>query len=175
ANRTMDVIKSVEQYFLSQPQVENIVAIQGFSFNGNGLNSALAFIPLKDFSERKGKENSAQAIGGKATQQLLFGLPDSMVFAVVPPAISSLGNASGFDLRLQDRGGQGNAAIMAAAQQLLQMAAQNPVLADTRITGLGPGAQLSLHIDREKAAALGVDFSEVATLISTSLGSSYVA
>src|SRR5690606_36847937 len=106
----------------------------------------------------------AQALSAKATQNLLFGLPDSMVFAIVPPAISSLGNASGFDLRLQDRGGQGNDALMAATQQLLQMASQSPILADTRITGLGAGPQLKLTIDRQKAAALGVDFNEAATL-----------
>ncbi len=173
-NRTLEIIKEVEDYFDKQPEKQNIVAIQGFSFNGNGLNSALAFVPLKDFAQRKGKEHSAQAVANRATQHLMFGLPDAMVFAIVPPAISSLGNASGFDLRLQDRGGQGHDALMAATQQLLQMAMQNPMLANTRVTGLGPGPQLSLTIDRAKAAALGVDFGEVATLISTSLGSSYV-
>src|SRR5690606_3933435 len=162
------------QYFQKQPQVENIITVQGFSFNGNGLNSAIAFGPLKDFSERKGAENSAQAISGKAMQTLLFGLPDAMVFSIVPPAIPSLGNASGFDLRLEDRGGRGHDALMAASQQLLMLAAQSPVLSQTRITGLGPGAQLSLTLDREKAAALGVDFAEAAQLVTTAMGSAYV-
>ncbi|NYT57659.1 efflux RND transporter permease subunit [Alcaligenaceae bacterium] len=175
ANRTIDVIKQVEGYFMDQPQMENIVTVQGFSFNGNGLNSAIAFVPLKDFSERKGEGDSAQAISAKATQSLLFGLPDSMVFSVMPPAISSLGNASGFDLRLQDRGSQGHDALMAATQQLLQQASQSPILANARVTGLGSGPQLRLTINREKAAVLGVSFSEAATLISTAMGSSYVA
>src|SRR3546814_9323718 len=107
-------------------------------------------------------------------QSLLFGLPDAMVFSIVPPAISSLGNASGFDMRLEDRGARGHDALMAASQQLLQLAAQSPVLAQTRITGLGAGAQLSLTIDRDKAAALGVDFAEAAQLVSTAMGSAYV-
>ncbi|RTZ47917.1 multidrug efflux RND transporter permease subunit [Candidimonas sp. SYP-B2681] len=175
SSRTMDVIHKVEDYFSKQPETKNIVTVQGFSFNGNGLNAALAFVPLNDFAERKAKENSAQAVAARATQNLLFGLPDSMVFAIVPPAISSLGNASGFDMRLQDRGGQGHESLYAATQQLLQLAMKSPVLANTRITGLGPGAQLSLTIDRQKAAALGVDFREVATLLSTSLGSAFVA
>ena len=175
ANRTMDIIKEVEGYFAKQPQVANVVTVQGFSFNGNGLNAALAFVPLKPFEERRGPQNSAQAVAGKATGNLLFGLPDSMVFAVVPPAISSLGNASGFDLRLQDRGGLGHNALIQASQQFLQMASQSPILANTRITGLGGGPQLKLTIDRDKAAALGVNFSEVSSLIATSLGSSYVS
>src|SRR5690606_14550120 len=141
---------------------------------GNGLNSAIAFVPLKDFSERKGKENSAQALSGKAVQNLLFGIPDAMVFSIVPPAISSLGNASGFDMRLEDRVAAGQVALMQATQELLMKASQSPILEGVRLTGLGAGSQLQITIDREKAAALGVDFSEAATLISTALGSAYV-
>ncbi|TFL11215.1 multidrug efflux RND transporter permease subunit [Pusillimonas caeni] len=174
ANRTQETIRKVEDYFFKQPQTQNIISVQGFSFNGSGLNAAIAFVPLKDFSERKGQENSAQAVADKANQNLLFGLPDSMVFAIVPPAISSLGNAAGFDLRLQDRGGLGHDALQAATQQLLQMAMQNPKLVDTRVTGLGPGPQLNVKIDRQKAAALGVDFAEASALIATAVGSSYV-
>ncbi len=173
ANRTNEIIEQVEQYLFNQPETENVVMVRGFSFNGNGLNAALTFVPLKDFSLRTEPENSAQAFADRANQNLLFGLPDSMVFAVVPPAISSLGNASGFDLRLQDRGSLGHAALLAGTQQLLQAASQSPVLVNTRVTGLSPGPQLQLTIDREKAAALGVSFQEAATLISTSVGSSY--
>src|SRR5690625_2810211 len=174
ANRTMEVIESVEQYFMNEPQFKNIVAVQGFSFNGNGLNAALAFVTLKDFKERTSPADSAQAIAGKATQNLLFGLPDSMVFSIVPPAISELGTATGFDLRLEDRASAGQGALNEAAQQLLQMASESPVIADARITGLAPGPQLRLNIDRDKAAALGVNFAEVANLISTAMGSAYV-
>ncbi|EJC65512.1 efflux system transmembrane protein [Alcaligenes faecalis subsp. faecalis NCIB 8687] len=176
ANRTIETIAKVEDYFKEQPQVENIIAVQGFSFNGSGLNSAIAFVPLKDFNERKGEENSAQAISGRAMGQLLFGLPDSMVIAIVPPAISALGNSSGIDMRLEDRAGMGHDALMAAAEQLLSLAKQSPVFdpQSVRITGLSPGKQIRLEIDRDKAAALGVNFSEVSSLISGALGSSFV-
>ena len=174
SNRTVEIIEQVEKYFMALPQVADIIAVQGFSFNGNGLNAAIAFVPLKDFSERKGPGDSAQAISNTAMGRLLFGLPDSMVVSITPPAISSLGNASGFDLRLEDRSGVGSDALQAATQQLLQLASQSPILTGTRITGLGPGPQLKVDIDRDTAAALGVDFSEAAQLISTAIGSSYV-
>src|SRR5690606_7217879 len=145
ANRTVEVIEKVETFFSQQPQVENIITVQGFSFNGNGLNSAIAFVPLKDFSERKGYENSAQALSAKAVQNLLFGIPDAMVFSIVPPAISSRGNASGFDMRLEDRAGMGQDALMAATQELLMKASQSPVLDGVRLTGLSGGSQLSIR------------------------------
>jgi len=174
ANRTSEVIEQVEKYFLAQPEVDNIVAVRGFSFNGNGLNAALAFASLKDFSERKGPGQSAQAIAGKATGYLLGTIPDALVFAVIPPAITSLGTSSGFDLRLQDRGNMGYANLLAGANELLAKAAQNPALSQVRITGLAPGPEVQIKIDRDKLAALGVDFSEAAGVLSAAMGGQYL-
>ncbi|MDM9561068.1 efflux RND transporter permease subunit [Bordetella petrii] len=174
ANRTIDVIEQVEQYFMGLPQVENIITVQGFSFNGNGLNAAIAFSTLKDFSERKGPGDSAGAIAFAAFQKQLMGIHDAQVFTLVPPAISSLGNASGFDFRLQDRANAGTEALAQATAQLMGEAMKSPVLSQVRITGLGAGPQLNLTIDRDKAAALSVDFDAAATLISTALGSAYI-
>ncbi|MCB8894229.1 multidrug efflux RND transporter permease subunit, partial [Bordetella pertussis] len=174
ANRTIEVIEEVENYFRNIPAVENVITVQGYSFNGNGLNAAIAFTTLKDFSERKSRADSAGAIAFTAFSKQLMGIHDAQVFTLVPPAISSLGNASGFDFRLQDRGGAGTEALGAATAELMGMAAKSPVLSQVRITGLGPGSQLSLTIDRDKAAALGVNFDEAATLISTAVGSAFL-
>ncbi len=174
SNRTLEVIEQVEQYFMQQPQVENIITVRGFSFNGNGLNAAIGFVPLKPFDQRRAPEDSAQAISAKAMGALMFGIPDALTISITPPAISSLGNSSGFDLRLEDRSGLGQQALQDAAQQLLVMAGESPVLTQTRITGLSPGPQLKVSIDRNKIAAMGVDFSEVAGLISTAIGSAYI-
>ena len=174
ANRTLEVIEEVEKYFMEQPTTADVITVRGFSFNGNGLNAALAFVPLKNFAERQGPGQSAQAIAGQAMGRLLMGIPDALVFTVTPPAISSLGNASGFDFRLQDRSGQGYDALMAATNQMMAAAMQRKELAQVRISGLGPGAQLSLNIDRERMSALGVDFSHASTLLSSALGAKYV-
>ncbi|MDX3882442.1 MAG: efflux RND transporter permease subunit, partial [Achromobacter sp.] len=175
ANRTVDVIEQVEKYFADVPAVANVIAVQGYSFNGNGLNAAIAFVTLKDFSERKERKDSAGAIAFKAFEKQLMGIHDAQVFTLVPPAISSLGNATGFDFRLQDRASAGSDALAAATAELMGMAMKSPVLSQVRITGLGAGAQLSLTIDRDKAAALGVDFNEAASLISTAVGSAYLS
>ena len=174
ANRTVDVLKQVEDYH-EDPGGRERHCDPGYSFNGNGLNAAIAFTTLKDFSKRKGSEDSAGAIAFNAFQQQLMGIHDAMVFTLVPPAISALGNATGFDFRLQDRGAAGTEALAAATGQLMGLAMQSPVLSQVRITGLGPGTQLSLNIDRDKAAALGVDFNEAAALISTAVGSAYLS
>ncbi|HSI59199.1 MAG TPA: efflux RND transporter permease subunit [Ideonella sp.] len=173
-SRTEAVLQQVEKFFLAQPEVDKVVGVLGFSFSGSGQNAALAFVPLKDWSERKGKEHSAQALAGRAFGALYGGVRDAFIFPLSPPPIPELGTATGFNFRLQDRAGQGHAALLAARNQLLGMAGQSKILQGIRPDGLEDAPQLQLDIDRERAAALGVPFSTIGTLLSTAMGSSYV-
>ena len=172
ANRTIEVIKQVEDAFLSDEAVERVFAIQGFSFSGAGQNAGLAFITLKDWSER-GPQDSAEAIAGRANGKL-WQIRDAITFALSPPPIQGLGTTSGFTFRLQDRGGLGQAALAQARDQLLAATAQSPVLANLRVEGLPDAAQVNVIIDREKANTFGVTFSDINSTISANLGSSYV-
>ncbi|HWW06128.1 efflux RND transporter permease subunit [Collimonas sp.] len=171
-NRTLEVIKQIENYYKKLPGVANVVAITGFSFSGNGQNAGLVFTPLKDWSER-GPDQSADAIAGKA-----FGvfsqIKDAIIYPLNPPPIPELGNATGFTFRLQDRAGVGHAALTAARNQMLGMASQSKILAGVRPEGLEDAPQLQLDIDRDKANALGVSFNAINSALSTALGSSYV-
>ena len=150
-----------------------MVGVLGFSFSGQGQNAALAFVTLKDWSERPGPASSAQAVAGRAFGALA-GVRDAFIFPLSPPPIPELGSASGFSFRLQDRGGLGFEALMAARNQLLGMASKSPVLTQVRPDGLEPAPQLQLDIDRDKAAALGVGYDSIATTLATALGSAYV-
>ncbi len=171
--RTLAVMEQAEQFFLKQPEVASMVSVLGFSFAGSGQNAALAFVTLKPWGERKGAEHSAQGVAGRA-----FGafskIRDAFAFAVVPPAIPELGNASGFAFRLQDRGGNGHAALLNARNQLLGEAAQSKLLSGLRPDGLEDAPQLQIDIDRARAAALGVSFDQINGVLSTALGSTFV-
>ncbi|MGV1907087.1 multidrug efflux RND transporter permease subunit [Agrobacterium cavarae] len=172
ANRTLASIKQIETIFKADPAVKDIVAIQGFSFSGNGANAALAFVTLKDWSER-GAGNSAQDIANRANMKL-FGLKDATTFALSPPPIEGFGTSGGFSFRLQDRNGIGQAALSAAAAELMQKASQSPILTGMRIEGLPDAAQVLLVIDREKANTFGVTFADINNTITANLGSSYI-
>jgi multidrug efflux pump len=172
-NRTSGVMTQVEQFMLKQPEVANMVSVLGFSFAGSGQNAAFGFVALKDWKEREGKDHSAQTLAGRAFGGLM-GIRDAFIFPLSPPPIPELGSSSGFALRLQDRGGNGHEALLAARNQLLGMAAQSKLLAGVRPDGLEDAAQLQLNIDRDKASALGVEFTAINSAISTALGSSYV-
>jgi multidrug efflux pump len=171
--RTRGVIEQVENYILKQPEVQSMVGVLGFSFSGQGQNAALAFVTLKDWKDRPGEAHSAQGIAGRAFGALSQ-IRDAIIFPLSPPPIPELGTASGFNFRLQDRGGRGHEALIAARNQLLGMAAQSKILTQVRPEGLEDAPQLQLDIDRDKAQALGVTFDAINTALSTSLGSAYI-
>ena len=171
-SRTLAVIEQVEAYYLKQPGIARTVAVAGFSFSGSGQNAGLVFTPLKDWSER-GSDQSATAIAGRAFGALSH-IRDAIIFPVNPPPIRELGNATGFTFRLQDRGGRGHDALLAARNQLLGMASKSMVIKGVRPEGMEDTPQLQLDIDRDKANALGVSFADINSTLSNALGSAYL-
>jgi len=173
--RTLTALRSVEDYFLNveKDNVSSIFTVAGFSFSGRGQNSGLGFVKLKDWDERQRPDQKAAFIARKAMGALST-VKDAMIFAFTPPAVTELGNASGFDLQLQDRGGLGHEKLMQARNMMLGMASQNPALIGVRPNGLEDTPQFKVNVDREKASALGVSLSDINTTMSTAWGSSYV-
>ncbi|MES2168162.1 MAG: multidrug efflux RND transporter permease subunit, partial [Pseudomonadota bacterium] len=171
-NRTQAAVEKVEQYLQKRSGIEDVTFLTGFSFLGQGQNTAQAFVTLKDWSER-GPKDSAAAIVADINNSLKS-IKDAKVSALQPPPIDNLGNSSGFSFRLQDRGQKGYAALMQAKEQLLAAAKQSPVLQNVYAEGLPEAPQVQLVIDREQAAAQGVTFADINSTISTNLGSAYV-
>ncbi|CCD98983.1 multidrug efflux RND transporter permease subunit [Bradyrhizobium sp. STM 3809] len=170
--RTQAAVEAVEKYLAKRDGIEDVTFLTGFSYAGQGVNTAQAFISLKDWSER-GKQDSAAALVADINRDLAS-LRDAKITALQPPPIDNLGNSSGFSFRLQDRGQKGYAALTAAADQLIAEANASPVLQKVYVEGLPQGPQVNLMIDREKAGAFGVTFEDINNTISTNLGSTYV-
>src|SRR3990167_5915989 len=171
--RSQAVLESVEQFFLKQPQVDKVVGVLGFSFFGRGQNMALAFIKLKDWDDRPGEGNSAQALIKRANMEF-FRMKQAMLFAINPPPIPELASAGGFDFRLQDRGGVGREKLLDARNQVLGMAMGDKRLAAVRPEGQEPAPQLFLDIDRDKAETLGIDSANLNETLQSLFGVSYI-
>jgi multidrug efflux pump len=171
--RTVDVLKQVESYYLKQPEVSGMVDVAGFSFNGQGQNAALAFVHLKDWSQRHGYQHSVQAIIGRAFMAL-GQIKDAIIYPINPPPIPELGISSGFDFELEDQGGLGHEKLMQARDQLFAMAATNHDIVQLRFQGLEDTPQLKVDIDQAKASALGVSLADLNTVLETYFGSDYI-
>lgn len=173
--RTEVVLADMRDYFLKNEKdnVDSVLTVSGFSFAGSGQNAGMAFIKLKDWSERKSPDRSANAIIGRA-MGYLFSIKEAQVFAFNLPPIPELGTATGFDFFLQDRGGIGHDKLMAARNQLLGMAAQDPNLVRVRPNGMEDTPQLDIKIDYEKALAQGLSIADINNTLAAAWGSSYV-
>ncbi|PTL78079.1 efflux RND transporter permease subunit [Vitiosangium sp. GDMCC 1.1324] len=173
--KTTEVLQKVSDHYLTQEKdaVESVMAIGGFSFGGRGQNAGLAFVKLKDWSERESPALKAKALVGRA-MGVFSQIKEGMVFAFVPPAVQELGNATGFDLQLQDRGELGHDKLIAARNQLLGLAARHPALAKVRPNGLDDAPQYRVDIDQEKAAALRLSLADINSTLSSAWGGTYV-
>ncbi|HAN89300.1 MAG TPA: hydrophobe/amphiphile efflux-1 family RND transporter [Erythrobacter sp.] len=170
--RLEEAIEPVEGFWQSREEVARTVVVRGFSFFGQGQNNAMMFTPLEDWSERSAPESSAGALVGQAMGTFM-GLDNALAFAIQPPAIQSLGQASGFTMKLQDRGGVGRDALVDARNQLLGMASQSPLLANLRPEDQPPAPQLHVEVDRVQARAMGLSMDDVNNALSINFGSAY--
>ncbi|AEH87700.1 efflux RND transporter permease subunit [Mesorhizobium opportunistum] len=174
-DRTERVLKQVTDHYLNDEKdaVEGVFTASGFGFGGAGQNVGIGFVRLKDFSQRKTAASAAQAIAGRA-MGAFSKIRDAQVFALAPPAIQGFGNTNGFDFYLQDVNGAGHDALIQTRNQLLALAGQSKLLANTRPNGQEDQPQFSVDIDQEKASALGVSLADINNTLSSAWGSDYV-
>ena len=173
--RTLAVAKQIEHYYLTTEgrNVDALFTIAGFNYGGNGQNLGQGFVHLKDWKYRSGAANHAPAIAQRATQAFSK-IRDAQAFVLIPPAVQGLGTSSGFDLELEDRGGLGHARLMAARNQLLGLAAKDPILSGVRPNGQDDTPQFHIDIDQARATALGLSLADVDNTLSAAWGGSFI-
>lgn len=174
--RAIEVQLAIERYFREQ-EAKNIrtmfIAAGGGGGGGSGQNSGQGFLNLSPWDDRKGSENSADAIVGRATAAFR-NFRDAQVFALIPGAIRGLGQSNGFTMELQNASGMSREEFAKARDQLLDMASRDPALTQVRLTDLPDIATLKVDIDQEKLAALGLSQNDVNATLSTAWGGRYV-
>ncbi|KFC83421.1 multidrug efflux RND transporter permease subunit AcrB [Buttiauxella agrestis] len=174
--RTQAVLDDVTKYYLEKEKdnVNSVFTVNGFGFSGQGQNTGLAFVSLKDWDERPGEENKVPAIAGRASAEFSK-IKDAIVFAFNLPAIVELGTATGFDFQLIDQANLGHEKLTQARNQLFGEVAKHPdLLVGVRPNGLEDTPQFKVDIDQEKAQALGVSISDINTTLGAAWGGSYV-
>ncbi|NPC66221.1 efflux RND transporter permease subunit [Komagataeibacter sp. AV436] len=172
---TAAVNRKVADYVLRTEgnNVESVYSTNGFNFAGQGQSAGAFFIRLKDWDERPAASQTSAAIAMRIMMHFWMD-PVAQIFAVNPPAVLELGNATGFDLELEDRGHLGHTQLLAARNMVLGMAAKDRRLTAVRPNGMEDAPQFHLDIDREKANALGITIADINTTIEGALGSIYV-
>ena len=174
--RTDKVITTMTDYFLNKEKenVESIFTVSGFSFTGVGQNAGLAFIKLKDWSERTTPESQIGAIIQRGMALNMIVKDASYIMPLQLPAMPELGVSSGFDIQLKDASGQGHDKLIAARNAVLGMAAQDKRLAGVRPNGQEDTPQYQINIDQAQAGAMGVSIADINSTMNMAWGGSYI-
>jgi HAE1 family hydrophobic/amphiphilic exporter-1 len=171
---TSNVARSAEQILKAQPEVQNTFSLSGFSFAGNAPNKGILFVPLKPYSERKGKEHSAAAVIERVRGPLM-GIAEGFVLPFAPPPIQGVGNYGGFQFEVLDKTGIPIQELAGATWGIVGKGNSQPKeLSGLFSTFTANDPQLIVEVDREKAKALHVRLEEIFGTLSVYMGSQYV-
>ncbi|MGL4293621.1 MAG: efflux RND transporter permease subunit [Bacteroidales bacterium] len=175
-DRTAVVLQEVGDKILKDmPQVKTYLTVAGFSMMGGGSsNSGMIWVVLKDWDERKGKENTAMALVNKINQEAYVGIPQATVYAINPPAIPGLGTTGGLTLELQDRNNYGSEALYEAYLSLMENSKSESAILNLNSFYSPDVPQYMLNIDRDKIRMLGLTYQQVAQTLRYYLGTAYV-
>jgi multidrug efflux pump len=174
-DRTLESIAAVENHFLDEESdlVESVFSVQGFSFSGQGQNTGMAFVKLKDWSLREGEGEDASAVAARASAAW-NDIVDANVFSFSPPAMPELGTASGFSAYLKDNANLGHDALIDALQRLLTAGNSDPRLVNLRHNGQSDQPKFRIDLDTERASALDLSLATINSTLSTAWGGRYI-
>lgn len=175
-SRTEAVAAMVEDIVSSYPEVKTNISISGFSIMNNGRqsNAASVFVVLKDWSERKNKNESAAAVVERFNREAYVGIEEAQCFAFVPPAIPGIGNVGGLQLQLEDRKALGLTEMQKAVDALVDNYGREGAISGMNSSFEADVPQYFLNIDREKAISMGLDMGAVLSTLSYYMGAIYV-
>jgi hydrophobic/amphiphilic exporter-1 (mainly G- bacteria), HAE1 family len=168
--RTLAVIEQAEAILRREPAVTDVTSVIGWSYVGSGQNVAMCFVNLKDWSARN---IDAQTLRDKLNVSFAK-IIDGDVTAQLPAPVPGLGHSDGFVLRLEDRGGIGLDALKSARERLFAEARSSPFFADVHSEALPDAPRIEIDVDRAKAYAMGVPFSQIGDALTNTFGSSYI-
>jgi multidrug efflux pump len=174
--RTDKVVNTMTNYFLENEKehVESVFSVAGFSFTGVGQNAGLAFIKLKDWSERNSPESQVGAIIQRGMALNMIVKDASYIMPLQLPAMPELGVSAGFNLQLKAASGQSHEQLLAARNTILGLAAQDSRLAGVRPNGQEDNPQYRVIVDHAQAGALGVSIAEINSTMGIAWGGSYI-
>ncbi|MBS0196067.1 MAG: multidrug efflux RND transporter permease subunit [Planctomycetes bacterium] len=173
--RTLTAVKKVETILAKTEGVRNFTGVPGFSLiNRNASNYGMFFMGLKDWEERLPLGRDINTIMRELRAECTKDIPEALTIVFSLPAVDGVGNAAGFDLRLQDRSGVGRNAIGELTREIVQDGNQSKTLTGVN-SAYNPGVpMLFAEVDRERAKKLGIPLQDVFSTLSGYLGSAYV-
>ncbi len=176
--RTTAALSLATDIAKATPGVDNVIAISGESILDNNAtlaNAGVEYVIFKSYAERekaKGQDilSILEHIQGK-----LNDLPDGRGIVLVPPPIQGIGQAGGFQMEVELRGGSQNyTQLDEATQEIVKEAMANPSLQRVLTTFHPTAPHVGVTVDRDRAQTLRVSVGDVFSTLSSYLGSTFI-
>lgn len=173
--RTIEVVKKIENFYMSNPSIHSTDALvgQNFVFNTRGANQATMFVPLHDWDKRTEPNEKVPGLIAAAFQEFAK-IPEALILAFNAPSIRGLGSTGGFTLQLQDPNGGDFSVFAEVAKEFSIKASEHPAIASANTSFRVSTPRLFAKVDRERAKALGVPISEVFDTMQAYFGNMYI-
>jgi len=173
--RTDEICKQAEEMIRNTPGVKYCTSVVGYSLLSQVQNtySAFFFITLDEWSERKTRAESYQALKFILSKKLAS-IPGAVGFAFPPPAIPGVGTSGGVTFILEDRAGKDVAFLSENLNKFMEAAKKRPELAGVNTMFRPTVPQIYVDVDRDKALKQGVNLSDVYKTLQCFMGSGFV-
>ncbi len=174
-NRTDSVMRSITAEIKELPQVKDVISVAGQSFLAGGASSNLGsmFVVLKPWKERKGKDNTVEAVMAKA-EEIGSRCQEAIVFSVNPPSIPGLGMSSGLQMQILDINNLGPKELAQAVAEIQAAAADYPEIEKVTTLYQGEVPQYAVKIDRDRVKMHSLTLEDVYSALSAFMGTDYV-
>lgn len=174
-NRTDSIMNSLSAELKQLPQVKDVISVAGQSFLAGGASSNLGsmFVVLKPWKDRKGKENSVEAVMARA-EEIGAACQEAIVFSVNPPAIPGLGMSGGLQMQILDINNLGPKELAQVVGEIQQAVADYPEIEKVTTLYQGEVPQYSVKIDRDRVKMHGLTLESVYSALSAFMGTDYV-
>jgi HAE1 family hydrophobic/amphiphilic exporter-1 len=173
--RTDEVAKKVEDIMAQTPGVRYTTTVVGFSLLSLVRTSynAFFFVTLKDWKDRKSREEQFQVIKQRLNGALSK-LPEGVAFDFSPPAIPGVGTSGGFTFILEDRAGKDIPFLAANVNTFMAAARKRPEIASLSTTFLPSVPQQFVDVDEDKVLKQGVAINDVYRTIQAFMGGLFI-
>ncbi|WP_289748398.1 efflux RND transporter permease subunit [Paramuribaculum intestinale] len=173
--RTDAVLEQLDQILATVPEIEYRQKISGYSFMaGQGATYGTVIIKLKNWEERKRKDQSSDAILGKLYAMTSV-IKDGRVVMFAPPMISGYSLTNGFEIKMQDKTGGSVEDFFAVVQGFLAQLNQQPEVQVAMTTFNPTFPQYLVDIDAAKAKQAGLSPRDILTTLQGYYGGMYVS
>lgn len=169
--RSEATLKAVQGTLMPLDEIENISTLAGYSLmtETEGSSYGMGMINLKPWDQRS--MTAAELI--EDYKNRVSHITDAQVQFFLPPTVPGFGNASGFELRLQDKTAGSLENLDHVVQDFIGKLSEDPRISEVS-TGFNPNfPQYMIKVDLPKAAKLGVNIEEAMKTLQAYIGSFY--